>query len=45
MKIENQLLKSIEDHELMVSIVIKQISEALEYLHFNNIVHRDLKPG
>ena len=31
--------------EVVVSRVMQQIFQALEYLHFNNIVHRDLKPG
>ena len=31
--------------EEKVASVIRQIFQALDYLHFNNIIHWDLKPG
>lgn len=43
-----QVLKKIENccgvSEKEAINVMKDISSAVEYLHFNNITHRDLKP-
>ena len=40
---ERRSLNGFSDEE--ASILMKNILEAVNYLHNNNVVHRDLKPG